>query len=123
MQSAQLRRARLRFLFASSLRAVHALPVASKGSHLRSSVPTPRNVAGKALPRVSAHVMLEIAAISCSIPTPNHLTGKGALSRVKAHVNPESATLRRSIPTPNHLTGKGTLSRVSAHVSPESASH
>ena len=71
---------------------VLALHVRSEGAPLSCGKPTPRNVAGEALPRVSAHVTSESATIRCSIPTPSHLTGKGALLRVNAHVTLEMAT-------------------------------
>ena len=76
-----------------------ALGVSAKGAPLCSSVPTPRNVAGEALPRMGAHVSPEMATLRRSIPTPNGCDPTTCGSQL-ASLMPVSASARASEPLP-----------------------
>ena len=48
-----------------------------------SAISAPRNLTGVgALPRVAAHMQLEIASLGCTVATPRDLTGVRTLPRV-----------------------------------------
>jgi hypothetical protein len=84
---------------------------------LTCTVPTPRDLTGVgALPRVRKHMPLEMASLCRTVPTPRDLTGVGVLPSVAQHMRLKSATLCCSVPTSRDLTGVGTLPRVGAHM-------